>query len=546
MTAAAAALALAALGACGAASDSDSAPRGEDAPGSASDGGVRPGAPGPNAGQGQGGGGGAGGAAAPPPEREEQRELEAPRAGARFVYVANPRRDTVAVIDPRSLAIRTVAVGDTPGPLGTAPGKDLALVLNLGTRDVSVLRTDAAGATRVTTVPAVTGANTLSIAPDGRHAIAWFDSAQPGAIAAGGTTSFQDVALIALADEKDTATRMTVGFRPSRVVFSEDGAAAFVVTEDGISIIPFAEVKTAAVARLVRLPEAPGASAARDFSVTRDGKYAIARREGSNVVELVDLASGAVRPLDLGSPVTDLDLAPSGQFALAMLRAESAYVRIALPGGFTDPAARVRRTVEGEAVGSAAIAPDGARAVLYTTAGAVERVVVADLSGTAAPQPVSLRKAVRAVALAPDGKTAVVIHTKAPGDPRAAGIDVDAHIDRSYGYTVVDLEGGRTKLQLAPTEIGPMTITPDGTHAFVLLADKTQGVRIAQRIALGSFLVDEFPLGSPPLSIAALGVESRRVFVSQEHPEGRISFIDWQSGEIASVTGFELNGRIVQ
>jgi YVTN family beta-propeller protein len=48
----------------------------------------------------------------PPPEVEVKREFEAPRAGARFVYVANSGRDTVAVIDSSSL--KTVGVGDTP------------------------------------------------------------------------------------------------------------------------------------------------------------------------------------------------------------------------------------------------------------------------------------------------------------------------------------------------------------------------------------------------------------------------------------------------
>jgi hypothetical protein len=43
-----------------------------------------------------------------------------------------------------------------------------------------------------------------------------------------------------------------------------------------------------------------------------------------------------------------------------------------------------------------------------------------------------------------------------------------------------------------------------------------------------------------------LGDTVKRVFVSQEHPEGRISFINWETGVVESVTGFELNGRIVQ
>ncbi len=37
---------------------------------------------------------------------------------------------------------------------------------------------------------------------------------------------------------------------------------------------------------------------------------------------------------------------------------------------------------------------------------------------------------------------------------------------------------------------------------------------------------------------------SQQVFVGQEHPDGRITFVDWQTNAIRSVTGFELNRRI--
>jgi hypothetical protein len=37
---------------------------------------------------------------------------------------------------------------------------------------------------------------------------------------------------------------------------------------------------------------------------------------------------------------------------------------------------------------------------------------------------------------------------------------------------------------------------------------------------------------------------SKKVFIGQEHRDGRIAFIDWETGEIESVTGFELNSRI--
>jgi YVTN family beta-propeller protein len=486
----------------------------------------------------------------PPPEREVQQEFEVPRGGARFVYVANRRRDSVSVIDSTGLGIRTVAVGDSPGSLATVPGQDIALVINAGTRDANILRTDPTGLSAVSRVPVVPAANRISVSRQGGHAVAWYDSRVAGAAAVGAGGGFQEVSLISLAPGADKAVDLTVGFRPSEVVFADDGNGAYVVTEDGISVLRFADITGPTVAPFVRFPDAGAAApAALDVSVTPDGRYAIARREGLSQVMLLDLAAPAgaspVTTVDLVSPVTDLDLAPGGAFALAVLRAENAYVRIAIPGGFAAGATRDKRVLAGEAIGSATLSADGATAVLYTTAGSppVERVVVVKLGTPATPPlPVPLKKAVRAVAIGSDGKTAIVLHDRIAGDSRQPGLDVEAQIDRAYGYTIVNLATGFAKLQLTPDEVTAQALTPDGALAFVLV----RGPRVVQRIALGSFIVDEFPLGSPPLALAVLGEASKRVFVSQEHPEGRISFINWETGVIESVTGFELNGRIVQ
>jgi hypothetical protein len=489
--------------------------------------------------------------APPPPEVEERQDFELPRGGARFVYAASRKRDNVAVIDSTGLAIRTVPVGDGPGYLATVPGQDIALVVNSGTHDVNILRTDAAGATAVSRVPVVPAANRITVGRQGQHAVAWYDSAAPGASAPGAGGGFQEVTVIRLTPGGEKAFDLTVGFRPSDVVFSDDGSGAYVVTEDGISILRFGEISGPAVAPFARFPDAgPTAPAARDVSVTPDGRYAIARREGATQVMLLDLgapgaAAGPVTSLNLGSPVTDLDLTPGGRFALAVLRDQNTYVRLAIPGSFTGTPAPERRVLTGETIGSATISPDGNTAVLYTTAAtpAIERLVLVKLDApTAPPLPVTLKKGVRAVAIAPDSKTAVVLHTKDPGYGNEPGIDVETQIDRAYGYTIVNLQSGFAKLQITADEVSALTLTPDGSRGFVMV----RGPRLVQRIALASFIVDEFPLGSPPLALAVLGQDVKRVFVSQEHPEGRISFINWETGVVESVTGFELNGRIVQ
>jgi hypothetical protein len=144
--------------------------------------------------------------------------------------------------------------------------------------------------------------------------------------------------------------------------------------------------------------------------------------------------------------VTDLDLSPGGDFALAVLREAGTVVRLELPGGFADPTRRRSFAVEG-GVGSAVITPDGKTAILYTTASPLERLMLLDLEAQTT-RPVRLKKGVRAVAVSPDSRTALVVHTKDPGDPRDPAIDVEAAIDRSHGYSVVDLANAFAKLQL--------------------------------------------------------------------------------------------------
>jgi hypothetical protein len=531
----------AALAGCGGSAVKSSGSGPNNRGGSEAEGGSKGNAPGANMGAtgGSSGGMGADPIAPPPPEMEERRSFETPRAGARYVYVANPKRDTVAVIDSTNLTIRPIQVGDTPTYLQTVPGKDVALVINVGSRDVSILRTDAGG-TRTSTVPVVPGVNALSVAPDGKHVVAWYQSpAKPG-LTGGPPGSFQDVSLITLGDT-DQSIGLTVGFRPSDVAFAADGSAAFVITEDGVSVLRFAELRGPSVTPLIAVGDA--ADTAQDVSVTPDGRYALSRKEGATEIRLVDLTTRASTTVDLGSAVTDLDLAPGGDFALAVLREAGTVVRLLLPGGFTDPTMRHSFAAEG-GVGSATITPDGKAAILYTTANPVERLVLLDLVAQST-RPVRLKKGVRAVAVSPDSRTALVVHTKDAGSPTDPSIDVEGAIDRSHGYSVVDLASAFAKLQLTTAPVGELAITPDATRAFVLLRDDAVSIRVAQRIQLASFIVDDFPLGSPPLSIAALA-DSKRMFVSQVHPEGRISFIHWETGAVESVTGFELNGRIVQ
>ena len=164
-----------------------------------------------------------------------------------------------------------------------------------------------------------------------------------------------------------------------------------------------------------------------DVSITPDGKYAVARREGAAQVQLIDLGASKVTALDLGSPVTDLDLAASGAFAVAVLRDTSSYVRIAIPGGFTDEAQRPRRQISGGTIGSASLSPDGKTAVFYTTAAseAVKRIVIADLTAAVDPDGVAEEGGARRGRGPRRQDRGGPAQQGGQGDPMEAGLEVD-------------------------------------------------------------------------------------------------------------------------
>ncbi|HVU02972.1 MAG TPA: hypothetical protein VHE30_14530 [Polyangiaceae bacterium] len=560
---------------------------------------------GPNGGAAPGGGG----AASLPPEKEVDVGFELPHAGANYVYVANPDSNTIAVIDSKHLSIQTVNAGAEPRFLQTFGAADAALVLNVSSSDATIVRTGTDGTSRTSTVSVQRGSNAIAVSPDGTHAVVYYDQNLATGSAAPGSP--QDVTVVHLAEGGDTATDMTIGYQPSKVFFTKDGTRAFVVTQDGASILDFSAIDAngSGIARTVSLGSS-SRTEVLDVSVTPDGRYALARESSGSELRLVDLLDDAhgirrldvasvVPPsLDAGTPpgpdagapptgdsgtptgsgdasappvdagddsaspvstlsvpprrtlssasetlsVTDVDLAPDGTYALAVIRERALAVRVPIPGGFSAPSTVTSIAAPGELIGSVAITPKGKYALLYTTADPTnERLTIASLDGSNAVRTVQLRQSIASVAVSPDDHTALLIHEKQPGDPNEPGISDDQSTARKDGYSVVDLDIAFPKLELAPSAAGPTVIVPDGSNLFMLF--DAPGVSEVHQVDLRSLQIWVTELGSPPVSVGALPGSSR-VFVGQDHPAGRISFIDWGTREVQSVTGFELNSKI--
>lgn len=472
-----------------------------------------------------------------PPEMEY--EYGAPASGARYVYVALSDQDSVARIDSETLDILTVDVGDRPETLVTAPGQDVALVLNEGSSTVSILRTEA-GVNETVTLPTPPHFNRLAMGPLGLHAVAYFELE---AATTQGIGSFQDVTIIDLTPGSESVVNVSVGFRPRQVHFAPDESAAYVITEDGVSILDL-QGTVGFFAPTVAMTDNPLVDGDPDeVVVTPDGQYALARWASMSGVRAVDLTTGDITDTALSGPPTDLDLTPDGATLLAVIRSRSELALLDMPADIGDASAVQTLDCTGLSVGSAQITDDGDQALLFTNASNVKSITLVDLI-THEKRTAILRKGIRWVALAPDGTSALVLHNKVPGDPLPTD-DFQTQLDKRYGFSLVDLESLFVKLQITEADPGAFAFSPDGLLVYLIVADPATGLREVARLDLGSFIVDSLTVGSHPVEIGAVG-GTDKIYVSQEHNLGRISFIDVPTHQLHTVTGFQLNSQVIE
>lgn len=589
----AAALALAACADASGGADFDTGIGGAD--------GAAPGGDDGNADGGQGTGGpGGGGDGEPPPEMEEEGDFRVPRASGRFVYSASEATDSVAVIDSTTLAIEVVGVGRGPTVVAPLSDNGEVAVLDQGSDDVALLTTADDGSTTVHVLPTSPGANNLAVSPDDNLVFVYHDVDGPEQLGAG---SDQELSVIDRA--ADTVHNMTVGAHPRDVVFDSTGSIGYVVTDDGVNVVPAADLAMIGLPDLIPVTDDPAIDPANlEIHVAGDQQIALARVAGEEQIFVTNLADGDRTTVNLPAAATDLDIAADGSFAIVMMPSVdgSRFIEFELP--LTGSLVNVE--VPTEYVGLAHLAPDGATMLLYTTVnpfadayvgggaqpGALgawdepsygelptgtttgevptgttsdgsssdglpgdegttddggddggvspdddprQRITIARRGGGDWSDRITLFVdfPIVSVGMAPDGQTAVLVHQMAPEGGAVP-----------WSYTLLDLskEFPVKKLQTVEAEPGSIVFTPQGDRAVVLLRDDSAGVQRVDQVDLRSFIVDGLTLGSPPEGAGYVDA-TEKIFVSQEHPTGRITFIDREGG-VETVTGFRLNDAV--
>jgi hypothetical protein len=493
---------------------------------------------------GVGGGAGAGGGIsgdAAPPERELESSYRTPIATGRYVWTANPDSGKVALIDAFALTVKLTDAGFGPTYLApvSQPGQseaNAAIVLNVLSRDATLLRVQSDQSLGRVTVPTHAGANAWAISPSGKWAVAWSSAAfveRPDP-----TDGFQEITVISLIAGAETSVRLSVGYRPSALYFDAAEARLFAVCEPGISVVAL-DGGAPRMVNLIEVSDDPlDAPASRDVTITRDGSLALVRREGSADVRFVPLDGSPASARSLSGPITDLDLSADGTRAVAVVRDRSEVFVLDIPAAATDAAAVEKASVPGELFGSVSLSPDGSAALLYTNAVPSDRVTILHLGAgddRLSYRTVAVKSPVRAVFPAPDARHAIVLQDTAAGSTKPGAFSV-VSVSAEIAPKIVSTD--------APAEAVAFSPAPGSDRAIVTIRDEPGRVFGAFLVRMPSLQVDPLKLASPPLSTGVVGA-ARQGFVAQKHPEGRITFVDLESGTARTLTGFELGAKVV-
>ncbi|HYQ40533.1 MAG TPA: hypothetical protein VER11_01150 [Polyangiaceae bacterium] len=533
----------------------------------------------------------------PPPEKEEAQSYRAPVVSGRWVWTANPDTGKVAIVDAKNFSVRLADAGIAPTfltALPSDPNTAKALVLNVGSKDATLLRANESGAVKASApIPLQENANAWTVSKTGKFALAWTDSQ---GLMADPTENFQDLSVVDLRSTTPKATRLVVGLVPSRVFIDDAEQQAFVVAKSGISVIDLVDKSGPRVLREEAVSDDPLHEdvSSRDVSVMPDGSYAFVRHEGSAVITLVELATGKLSTLTLSGAVTDLDLVSDAKSALAVVRGDatpgapddgmagaggdrgedaqpagaggeagdtagnaagdasggapnptnpspstphSTLAILPIPGIFSDKTSFDSVSVD-EQFGLVNIAPEGTAALLYTNASANSHLTILETAPGATflnHRTVDVRGAVRDVYPSPDGAYAIASFTA----PRDSG--------GKPGFAAIPVTN-TTPVRVQTTDAPVFAVAQSAgktPRAVVTVSDGIANFS-AYVVRMPELVVDAVKLPSRPLAGATgLVPEAGVAYIAQAHPQGRITFINLETGVPRTITGFEIAAKVV-
>jgi len=469
-----------------------------------------------------------------PPEKELEQSFLAPVVTGKFVFSANPKSGRVAVIDAESYAVQLFNAGFGPTYLAAIPDDQGAIVINALSHDTTLFRlVDGEVTLADESLPVHDDANAWAMSPNGRFAIAWTRTESEQKLDP--TAGSQTITVLDL--EKATSKKLSVGFHPTQVVVDDQSERAFVVNDNGVSVVSLGDVSE--VSLLAHVSEDPLEDAgARDVSILPDGSFAVVRLENSTKLRIVDLTrEEGITAYELGAPIADVDLSRDGKLAVAAVPGIHQVVLVPMPPG-PDASAFERIDIPNELTSSVALSDASELALLYQNGADNSHLTVLDLRPDMkrALRTVDLKGPVSAAFAAPGAASAIAFQKPIAGSTKAGLFS-----------GVPTLQKRSAKIVGADAVPSALAFDQDGQFALVTVGNDKSTTRGVYRVRLDTMQEDFLELASPP-AIAATGIveEVGRGFVAQVHPEGRITFIDLETAQAHTITGFELAARIVQ
>ncbi len=490
-------------------------------------------------------------ACVPPEDEQDASDERPPLASKSYVYVLSPAANSLTRIDPRTLSLEAIPVGATPVDVAVVPGEDAAVTLSSVEASLSVVDSSVLPS-RVLRVPLGRRYGRLAVSADGAYALAWPDPSSPPGSGAEGVVALVDLRAVRRGEPAEkTVLERAAGFRVTDIVFRlEAGVAtrAYVFAKSTVTVLDLSAPRQQPLPVRVSLPEAMAQDVtSREVVSTPDGQRVLLRATTAALLATFD--GTAFRTVPLPEVATDVDLLPDGSGAVAALRTAQKLALLELPGDFEDPSGIQLLDVPGTSVGQVVLPPQagGARfALVYTSVLNDESVTRVDFpAGTVTRYP--LEKRVERVALSVDGRTAVIVHKPEPAstatDPYERAVDADR------GYSVLDIPSGYLQLRrTGKLEPAQLAFSSSGGFVGVTLRGDTERRYGVDSVDLSTLVARSVSLASAPAfagGFSGTAEETRhRIFVSQLHPAGRISFVDLDDSQIRTVTGFTLNSRI--
>lgn len=446
-----------------------------------------------------------------------------PTLGNKYVFAITPNNNSIAKIDINTLDIESLTVGINPTKIFTLPNKDIAVVLNKGSQELSIINSET-NETSVMYLPLTANLNDMVLSNNGKYLIVYTNWQQEGS-SDFGTGNPQEINLVNLETLK--VFTLSVGYKPQNVMFNAVSSKAYVITLDGITIINLSEITSDRFLRTTPLSKDPLANGiGREVYITDNGNFALVREYNDKTVSLVDLTTEEIKSLQFDYKPTDIDIFDNGLKMLLTFKESKEVTVIDIPADFNTETFELQ-TVVFEGIDIMFSIIHNKTAFIYSPNSQTKSIEILNLD-TLLYETILVRKDIISMAVTPNGEKTIIFHPVENGSNKAY-------------YTLLDVESKFTKVIQTETIFKSFLFSSNSENLIIIFSGTN--VKTGDIVNLNSFVVKDIEFGSNPNSIGIIE-QNNKCYISQEHSEGRISFIDLLTYSMKTITGFELNSEI--